>query len=110
MQIVLNCPHEYITGISGEYPKSDIGSGPQIRSLAFATNLNQYGPFGSQSPIWSHEQQFRFKLGKFRQFSGFYGTYNASGLQNIGLYLQPTIVKPTGTRNAEETESNIVLG
>ncbi|VYS45125.1 unnamed protein product [Arabidopsis thaliana] len=111
--ILLNCPHEYITGISGEYLKSDDASVPQIRSLAFATNLNQYGPFGgssSQSSIWNHEQQFRFKLGKFRQFSGFYGTYNASGLQNIGVYLQPTIVKPTGTRNAEETESNIVLG
>lgn len=106
-QIALNWPHEYITGISGAH--SGYSGGPRIKSLKFTTNTNEYGPFGCSST--GNMEKFDFKLGKFRQFGGFYGKYNTLGLQNIGVYLQPTTVKPkTGTSNAEETESKIVLG
>ncbi|KAL1200326.1 Jacalin-related lectin 2 [Cardamine amara subsp. amara] len=104
--IFLNCPHEYITGISGAYSK--YSGTPYIKTLKFATNTNVYGPFGNSRSY--SDDTFIFKLGNFRQFGGFYGTYDATGLQNIGVYLQPTIVKPkTGTSNAEKTESKIVL-
>lgn len=109
LQISLNCPSEYIIGISGEHSKYSYSNSPHIKSLKFTTNTDEYGPFGSSDPLYDQEE-FGFKLGKFRQFGGFYGTYDASGLEHIGVYLQPTTVKPkTGTSNAEEIESKIVL-
>ncbi|VVA90117.1 unnamed protein product [Arabis nemorensis] len=111
--ITLNCPHEYITGISGEYSTHiHGGESPHICSLKVATNTSEYGPFGS---LTDYHQKFEFKLGKYSQFGGFHGTYDVWGLQHIGVYLQPTNVRPkskpkTGTNNAKETESTIVLG
>ncbi|XP_010485289.1 PREDICTED: protein RESTRICTED TEV MOVEMENT 1-like isoform X1 [Camelina sativa] len=104
VQIELNYPHEYITGISGEYYKYE-ASNPHIRSLKFTTNTSEYGPFGTSG---SSYEKFAFKLGKSPQFGGFHGTYDASGLQYIGVYLQPKTVQPK--IDTEETESKIVLG
>ncbi|ESQ36343.1 hypothetical protein EUTSA_v10008892mg [Eutrema salsugineum] len=105
--IELNYPHEYITGISGEYYKYE-ASNPHIRSLTFTTNTSVYGPFGTSG---SGYEKFAFKLGKSPQFGGFHGTYDASGLQYIGVYLRPKTVQPKiDTSKAEEMESKIVLG
>ncbi|XP_018481054.2 protein RESTRICTED TEV MOVEMENT 1 isoform X2 [Raphanus sativus] len=105
--IELTYPHEYITGISGEYYKYE-GSNPHIRSLKFTTNTSEYGPFGTSV---SGYEKFSFKLGRSPQFGGFHGTYDASGLQLIGFYLRPKTVQPKIAKsNAEELESKIVLG
>ncbi|CAA7026492.1 unnamed protein product [Microthlaspi erraticum] len=107
VQIELDYPHEYITGLSGEYYKYE-ASNPHIRSLKFTTNTSEYGPFGTSG---SSYEKFAFKLGKSPQFGGFYGTYDASGLQYIGVYLRPKTVQPKiDTSNAEEIESKIHLG
>ncbi|KFK42911.1 hypothetical protein AALP_AA1G054300 [Arabis alpina] len=107
--IELNYPNEYITGISGEYYKHQYdASNPHIRSLKFTTNTSEYGPFGTSNPGYD---KFAFKLGKSPQFGGFHGTYDASGLQYIGVYLQPKKDQPKiNTNNSEEMESKIVLG
>ncbi|KAG7595968.1 Jacalin-like lectin domain [Arabidopsis suecica] len=86
--IELNYPHEYITGISGEYYKYEANN-PHMRSLKFNTNTSEYGPFGTSG---SSNDKFAFKLGKSPQFGGFHGTYDASGLQYIGVYLRPKTV------------------
>ncbi|KFK42909.1 hypothetical protein AALP_AA1G054300 [Arabis alpina] len=101
--VSLNCPHEYITGISGEYSTYLHGKSPHILSLKIATNTSEYGPFGYLST--NCDEKFEFKMGKFSQFGGFYGTYDSSGLHHIGVYLQPTSVRPkskpkTGTSSA----------
>nr|ADE43076.1 restricted tev movement 1 [Arabidopsis thaliana] len=48
--IELNYPHEYITGISGEYYKYEANN-PHMRSLKFNTNTSEYGPFGTSSNL-----------------------------------------------------------
>ncbi|KAF3588945.1 hypothetical protein F2Q69_00025943 [Brassica cretica] len=105
--IELTYTHEYIIEISGEYYKYE-GSNPHIRSLKFTTNTSEYGPFGTSG---SSYDKFSFKLGRSPQLGGFHGTYDACGLQYIGVYLRPKTVKPKIDKsNAKELESKIVLG
>ncbi|XP_010523154.1 PREDICTED: inactive protein RESTRICTED TEV MOVEMENT 1-like [Tarenaya hassleriana] len=91
--IELDHPKEYLIGVSGRAMVSGARRYPNIIALAFTTNLKEYGPFGRPHSLPCEE--FRFDLGKSRQFGGFYGSYNAYGLHRIGVYLKPksTIVK-----------------
>ncbi|CAN8311370.1 unnamed protein product [Cochlearia groenlandica] len=105
--IELNYPQEYIIGISGEYSKDAVPNYPNIRSLTFITNTSEYGPYGTSAS--RYYEKFAFNLGKSCQFGGFHGTYDACGLQYIGVYLRPKTVVVSKS-NAEDMESKIVLG
>ncbi|XAR49697.1 hypothetical protein NMG60_11032973 [Bertholletia excelsa] len=83
--VKLNYPKEYLTSISGTYvPKDD---GGKIISITFLTNKNIYhGPVGGNRP---GVPEFKFELGKDRQFGGFHGSNYRNGmLETFGVYVK----------------------
>lgn len=83
MQVKLNYPLEYITGISGHSGTRD---GEQVvTSIIFTTNNAVYGPFGRPA---QDDIAFDYQMGEHNKFCGFHGYANLY-LNSIGFYTEP---------------------
>lgn len=80
MQVRINSPMEYLTGISGTF--GGYGNHVVIRSLKFHTNMKEHGPMGTQdgTPF-----SFVMQEGVIVGFYGRAGYY----LDAIGVYATP---------------------
>lgn len=79
--ININSPLEYLTSIDGTIGVVDRVT-TLIRSIRFTTNLNSYGPFGSQT---GSNFSLQMKGSVIVGFHGQAGDY----LDSIGIYVQP---------------------
>lgn len=84
LQIMLDYPHEVITGVTGKY-RVFYNDEKQLTSLTFVTNKRKYGPFEVSEP---YPQEFDYHVGE-KQFGGFFGTSSSDGIESIGIYLKP---------------------
>ncbi|XP_058211871.1 inactive protein RESTRICTED TEV MOVEMENT 1-like [Rhododendron vialii] len=67
--VTLNCPSEYITGISGCHGRIYVSYWQDlILSITFITNNRTYGPFGGRG----NDSVFQYQLGPDRSFGGFH--------------------------------------
>lgn len=88
MQITLDYPHEFITGVTGKYQVPRCGGTQHLRSITFVTNKLKYGPMEVSLKDQGHKDvEFEYNVGK--QFGGFFGNIVSDGLENIGVYLKP---------------------
>ncbi|CAA0834856.1 Protein RESTRICTED TEV MOVEMENT 1 [Striga hermonthica] len=100
--VKLGYPTEHITWVKGR-----IGGYLHILcSITFGTNRGEYGPFGMSNNYATEE--FAFRLGDDRQFCGFHGTANESGVESIGVYLEPIATSNNFmNRKAVKLEKNV---
>lgn len=73
-------PSEFVTEVSGTI--SD-GHYEVVESLQFVTNIQTYGPFGTEDGT-----PFTFSVPRYKKVVGFFGR-GGSYLDAIGIYLQP---------------------
>ncbi|XP_043714899.1 jacalin-related lectin 3-like [Telopea speciosissima] len=86
--IDLDCPSEFIKGISGYYSNYN-ETGYALKSLTFETNKRKIGPFGEEKGTL-----FSIQNGDKQCFGGFHGSSDSSYLYSIGVYLKPTVYLP----------------
>lgn len=94
MQIRLDYPSEYITGISGSY--EDQWGYKYLRSISFETNKRTYGPFAAASSSWWDRPwrtiEFIYKVGgKFVGFLVLIGMMALKALGSISSRLQKLV-------------------
>ncbi|KAI7729343.1 hypothetical protein M8C21_004797 [Ambrosia artemisiifolia] len=89
--ISIDCPKEYLMSISGTV-RND-----KVESICFMTNLNVYGPYGSDSGT-----AFSYDV-KDEVIVGFYGRASSSYLTAIGVFAKPKSPAPhlTSTHEAK---------
>ncbi|KAL8105431.1 jacalin-related lectin 2-like [Apium graveolens] len=87
--IMLDYPHEVITGISGKYGTDlNVHGSKRLRCITFVTNKGKYGPLEVSSAKYKREIEFEYDVG-CKQFGGFFGTFTSDGIETIGMYLKP---------------------
>lgn len=95
IQVTLTNENEYITGVTGAITTAT-GRRPEMMNwISFQTNLQNYGPFGNNTIDTNKMKPFSCKFGPQNQFGGFHGSFNATGLVSIGVYLK--LSQPAGT-------------
>lgn len=62
-----------------------------VGSITFSTNLDTYGPFGTDKS----GEQFSIQCGD--DFFGFHGTSDSDRLRAIGVYIKPSVSPSTTT-------------
>ncbi|KAI7729340.1 hypothetical protein M8C21_004794, partial [Ambrosia artemisiifolia] len=96
--ISIDCPKEYLMSISGTV--GSVGSYDALKSICFMTNLNVYGPYGSDvGTAFSYEV-------KDEVIVGFHGRASILYLTAIGIYAKPKSPAPRPTYTHEAKIKN----
>ncbi|KAL7117315.1 hypothetical protein ACP275_03G064100 [Erythranthe tilingii] len=102
MQIDIDFPTDYLTGVSGTYFSGGLFS---VESLKFYTKLTEYGPYGSQSGT---PFSFRQTGGLITGFHGHADLF----VHSIGVYLKPLsfVFRSIPTKETSEPNNPICSG
>ncbi|KAI7729331.1 hypothetical protein M8C21_025849 [Ambrosia artemisiifolia] len=93
--ISIDCPKEYLMSISATF--GSVGSYDALKSICFMTNLNVYGPYGSDSGT-----AFSYDV-KDEVIVGFHGRASSDFVTAIGVFTKPKspAPRPTSTHEAK---------